>query len=253
MPFQTIDEVVAALDVIVDNCEQQQLRAGYFAALYKRMTVAVKEGIVNGMFENGVRMEKLDTCFAERYTSAWQCYGQKQPCSASWQFAFDGCSSTGNTVIQNLLLGINTHINLDLAIAAATIAPGDAIHALEPDFNSINDVISSLVDDVQECLAQVWFPMRMLAKIANNHQEAVLNFSIDAARKTAWANAVLLAYKNEEEQKAHIHLMDDMVKQVAQRIQSPGGWAGTILKVIRATEYDDIARTIRLIDTVVVS
>ena len=252
MPFQNIDEVINALNVIVANCEQNKLRAGYFAALYKRMTVAVKEGIQKGMFEDGSRMEKLDICFAERYTSAWQCYGQKQPCSASWQFAFDGCYNNNNTVIQNLLLGVNTHINLDLAIAAATIAPGDSINALEADFNRINDAIASLVDDIQESLAQVWFPMRMLTKIVNNKQEAVLNFSIDAARKTAWANTLLLAYMNDAQKQVHIREMDSLVKQIAQGIQSPGGWAGFVLKLVRKTEYDDTARTIRLIDTTVV-
>ncbi len=252
MPFQNIDEVINALNVIVANCEQNKLRAGYFAALYKRMTVAVKEGIQKGMFEDGSRMEKLDICFAERYTSAWQCYGQKQPCSASWQFAFDGCYNNNNTVIQNLLLGVNTHINLDLAIAAATIAPGDSINALEADFNRINDAIASLVDDIQESLAQVWFPMRMLSKIVNNKQEAVLNFSIDTARKTAWANALLLAYMDDAQKQVHIREMDNLVKQIAQGIQSPGGWAGFVLKLVRKTEYDDTARTIRLIDTTVV-
>jgi hypothetical protein len=41
-------------------------------------------------------------------------------------------------------MGINTHINLDLAIAAALTSPGTAIYSLEKDFNKINDVISSL-------------------------------------------------------------------------------------------------------------
>ena len=87
MPLNTIADVIAAIDVIVKDCEITQNRAGYFAALYKRMTIAVSEGIKNGAFDDGVRMEKLDVCFAQRYLSAWQCYRQHQPCSASWQCA----------------------------------------------------------------------------------------------------------------------------------------------------------------------
>src|SRR3954468_11441078 len=126
MPLNTITDVFAAIDAIVKECEVTQNRAGYFAALYKRMTIAVSEGIKNGAFDGGVRMEKLDMCFAQRYLSAWQCYRQHQPCSASWQCAFEAMNNNSHlTVIQYLILGINTHINLDLAIAAAQVCPGN--------------------------------------------------------------------------------------------------------------------------------
>ena len=72
---------------------------------------------------------------------------------AGWKCAFDGCGNKSLTVIQHLLLGINTHINLDLAIAAATVAPGNNIQALAGDFNQINNEIASLVDDIQQCMS----------------------------------------------------------------------------------------------------
>ena len=86
-------------------------------------------------------------------------------------------------VLRHLLLGINTHINLDLAIASAEVASGDSIHALQNDFNHINSSISSLIDDIQECLCEVWLPMHMLMKIANGKQMAVLNLVLIKSRK----------------------------------------------------------------------
>lgn len=252
MPLNNIADVTAATDTIVKECEHTQNRAGYFAALYKRMTMAVQEGITKGAFEDGARMEKLDMCFAQRYLSAWQCYQQHQPCSASWQCAFDATGNQHLTVIQHLILGINTHINLDLAIAAAQVCPGNAIQALEKDFNNINNIIASLVDDVQSCLEQVWLPMRVLDHLANKQEQGILNFSIGVARKTAWSNAVFLAQLSETEQQDYIHQMDTMVKVLAQKVEAPGLVASLMLKTIRAAEYDDVARTIRLIDTTVV-
>lgn len=167
MPYQDIDDVIASLQLIVTHCKKQHSKAGYFAALYTRMTMAVKEGIAKNAFEDGKRMEQLDICFAERYLLAWQNYSIRQPCTQSWQYTFESCSNYNNTVLQYLLLGINTHINLDPAIAAATIAPGKKIYDLEKDFNRINDVIVHLADDIQECLARVWLPMRLITKIAN--------------------------------------------------------------------------------------
>jgi len=253
MPLNTIADVIIAIDAVVQECMATQNKEGYFAALYKRMTIAVSEGIANGAFEDGARMEKLDVCFAERYLSAWQCYNQKSPCSASWQCAFDATNNNRLTVIQQLILGINTHINLDLAIAAATVCPGNAIHALEKDFNNINNIIASLVDDFQSCMEQVWFPMRLLDRVANKEEHAVLNFSVGVARKVAWNNAVLLAQSTEANRQHYIHQMDTIVKLLAQRIQSPGLLLSLLLRLIRTAEYGDISRTIKLINTTVVN
>ena len=113
---------------------------GYFAVLYHRMTKAILEGIENGSFQDGARMQRLDTIFANRYLKAWHAYTANQPCSRSWKKAFDACRGDKLTVIQHLLLGINTHINLDLGIAAAETSPGEAIHDLEQDFLKINQL-----------------------------------------------------------------------------------------------------------------
>lgn len=249
----SIQEVVAALQLILKDCSEKKNRAGYFAALYKRMTVAVQEGIASHAFEDGNRMEQLDVVFAARYLHAYEAFGRKETCSDSWQGAFTGCGDRSLTVIQQLLLGINTHINLDLAIAAATVAPGDQIHALEKDFNRINTVIASLFDDVQQCLTEVWWPMRLLKNVINKHGDAVLNFSIARARDTAWANAVLLANMTPAQQAAHIKTMDALVRKIGDGIIHPGFWPALVLRLVRRTEYDNVPRTIRLIDETVVS
>jgi hypothetical protein len=152
----------------------------------------------------------------------------------------DGAAATG---------GINTHINLDLAIAAAEVAPGQQIHALEKDFNRINSVISTLIDDVQQCLEEVWFPMRWLKRVGATQQTNVLNFSIGAARRAAWANAVLLANMNPTQRRNHVLVMDATVHALGKRVANPGLPTAAILALVRRTEYEDIARTIHLIDT----
>jgi hypothetical protein len=212
----------------------------------------VSDGIEKGAFEDGPRMEALDILFAQRYLTAFDAFKNSQECSSSWQHALTGCDNQSLIVLQHLLLGINAHVNLDLAIAAATLAPGNKIHALEKDFNHINVLISGLVDDVQKCLEEVWFPMRFLRDVINREGVAVLNFSMAAARKTAWANAVLLANMTAVEQAAHIKTMDALVHRVGEGISHPGFWPGLLLRIIRFTEYEDVCRTIRLVDTTVV-
>lgn len=248
----TITDVILELDLIIARCAATENKAGYFATLYKRMTIAVRLGIRNNAFEDAKRMEQLDLLFAKRYIDAYDAYMNNKPCTTSWKFAFDCCRNDDLTVIQHLILGINTHINLDLAIAAALTCPGNTIDTLEKDFYKINTIINSLVDDVQESLCRIWLPMRMLTKIANGRQEAVLNFSIDKAREASWANALLLAAMTSDQQQRYIQQMDATVLQIGKGIENPGMVASAITRAIRATEFENVARTINVIDTTVV-
>ncbi|MEP6466227.1 MAG: DUF5995 family protein [Parafilimonas sp.] len=253
MQIENIQDVINQLMQIEQQCASSKNKAGYFAALYKRMTVAVLENINANNFEDGERMEKLDMIFAQRYLNAYTCYFSKTACSISWKNAFDSCGDDSLIVLQHLLMGINTHINLDLSIAAAQVAPGNAINGLQNDFNRINTLISVLTNDIQECLCDVWAPMRLLMKIANGKQIAVLNFSIDKARDASWSNAVLLANMNDEQRAAHIQQMDEAVSFLGNKIKSPGFATDLMLRAIRVTEYNDVAQIIHLIDTTVVN
>src|SRR5687767_8426891 len=117
MNTDAIDQVILRLEAIMEDCIRRKSKAGYFAALYHKVTCAVRDGIVNGDFEDGPRMERLDVLFAGRYLDAWQAWKEKKPVSASWQVAFERLHHKPTLVLQHLLLGINAHINLDLGIA----------------------------------------------------------------------------------------------------------------------------------------
>jgi hypothetical protein len=66
----TLDDVVEALDTVIRWSTDAASRLGYFAALYKRITVAVRQAIADGAFEDGPRMELFDVAFAARYLDA---------------------------------------------------------------------------------------------------------------------------------------------------------------------------------------
>lgn len=243
----SINEVLSHLDNIILWSKQRQSRIGYFATLYRKMTAAVQQGINNNSFKDGKRMEQLDIIFANRYLQAWEAYTNKQKCSNAWCAAFDASAKNNLVVLQHLILGINTHINLDLGIAAAETSPGDKIYDLEEDFNKINNVIESLTQGVQDTLSNVWFPLRTLAKISNGRQEAVLNFSIGAARKAAWANAVALAQAQGTARDNYINMMDNTVVKVANRVMSPSMVTTFILKPVLAMETKDVSKIIDIL------
>ena len=55
----TIEEVLVAIDGAVARALEAGSRLGYFAALYRKVTAKVKEGIAVGFFDDGERMERL--------------------------------------------------------------------------------------------------------------------------------------------------------------------------------------------------
>ena len=71
-PAQTIDAVIDSIDAIVDWSITAKSRLGYFAALYKRITAAVRVALKQGAFEDAARMERFDVAFANRYFDALQ-------------------------------------------------------------------------------------------------------------------------------------------------------------------------------------
>jgi hypothetical protein len=75
MDTPLIDKVIEDLDEILYDARRRKSKTGFFAALYRVMTIRVKQGVENGEFEDGPRMDKMDAIFANRYVDAvrtWQ-------------------------------------------------------------------------------------------------------------------------------------------------------------------------------------
>src|SRR5215470_13000913 len=177
-PAETIDQVIATLDEIIQWAWEGKSRLGYFAALYRRVTRSVKEGIDQGKFQNGPLLERLDVVFANRYLTAFEQFRSGQTPTLSWQLAFQSAKSWYPLIVQQLLIGINAHINLDLGIAAATVAPGDQLPGLKTDFDQINAVLSGEVGTVEKEMAEVSPLIGLLERFSLRTDTVIINFSI---------------------------------------------------------------------------
>ena len=247
MPAETIDQVIRQLDDIIDWSINNDSRLGYFAALYRKVTIKVKSGINDGFFEDGERMERLDVIFANRYLEAFKQNQKNLKTTRSWQIAFEAANIWWPIVLQHLLLGMNAHINLDLGIAAARTSPGPAVHDLKADFNRINEILASLVKGVQEELAEVWPMLRLLDQIGGGTDEAVINFSIEKARDHAWRVAEALAPLPDTDQVNRIEVLDKGIAVVGHLIRHPGFILGTVNKIIRVGERGSIPKIIDML------
>lgn len=93
-----IDGVIAELDAVVARAVAEKSRLGYFAALYRNVTVAVKAAIDAGRFDDAERMSRFDAAFANRYLDAVAAWQAGRPTSKSWKAAFEA-AALGDKVI----------------------------------------------------------------------------------------------------------------------------------------------------------
>lgn len=243
MPLTTIGEVLDQLDAIVEIARERETADGYFAALYRRVTAEVEARISRGAFEDGDRMARFDVEFASRYVEAWSAYERSLPLTKVWQTAFDCRSDYWPLVLQHLLVGMNAHINLDLGISAAVVAPGAAIGALRNDFDQINDVLCEMVENVQERLAAVWPALRGIDRVCGDADEAVVHFSIRRARAQAWELAVALAGTASDAERAlRIASVDTAMAALGRRILNPGVKLRLALGAVRIREQGTVAQ-----------
>jgi hypothetical protein len=249
MAITTFTEVITRLEQIITWSKQNESASGYFAALYYKMTLAVRDAVLRGEFENGSRMEQMDVAFARRYFDAFDAWQAGQRPSGSWNVAFESTQNEQITVMQHLMLGMNAHINLDLAIAAASVRQRDAIFGLRNDFMRINQIIDSLTDKTQLQLAKIWLPFSWLDQFLRTEDEGWIGFSIRVARGASWKAAQLLAFAPDRaSEQALIAELDKNVAFLGQKIQTPGFWMRWILKWMRHSEKGSVREKIEILE-----
>jgi len=238
----TIQDVLNALDEIVDISIDENSPMGIFAYVYRRTTAAIGEGIRDGRFEDGVRMESFDVDFANRYIDAYWQYREGEPVTGVWRIAFETADNRKAIILQHLLLGMNAHINLDLGIAAAGIAPGGTIGSLRNDFVTVNEILAELTDEMQERIGRVSPLMFLLDWVGGRDDEAVVNWSIRKARNFAWRFAEdLAAAGDEDEREELVRKADTHITELGGIVARPPDFLlSRALTVIRWFEQKDV-------------
>lgn len=248
MQASSINEVINCLDTIIQSCKEKGSRMGYFASLYKAMTIGVQTGKEQGVFEDGERMERLDVTFANRYLEAYSGYVSGQVVTHSWMHVFKATEQNNLTVIQHLLLGINAHINLDLGIATAAIATAENLENLHKDYNQINEIIANVYNSMERSLRKISWLAIFLKPLDAEGLNSVINFSIQKAREAAWTNAKLLVGMNNIQEEQVIRATDAVVAKVSNAIQNPSGMLHLLTRSVLLFESKDVRKNILVLN-----
>lgn len=243
---KNIDEVILHLEQIIQEALDTQSPLGLFAALYRKVTLQVKEGIAQGRFEDNARMERLDVVFANRYLQAYQEYTSGQQPTKSWQTAFDATKQTDLILLQHLFVGMNAHISLDLGIAAAQVASAASVEELKNDFMEINQLLFELIEEVQAAISKVSPFLGLIDWFARKKDEQLAQFSMKAARDHAWVVAQRMDLASDAPAKTKVlEQTDTYVAKLNQLILNPKRLTAFIYWIIRLRESKDINKNIQ--------
>lgn len=228
-------------DVIADSIKANS-RLGYFAALYRRMTMAIRDGITAGRFQDAARIEAVDVAFAGRYLAARQQYLAGELQGQAWLQAYQAATQEKYSVLQQLLIAINPHIMIDLGVAVARTCPGKQLAPFKQDFGTINSIISGLMPIVDAELDQLSPLDRVIDHTIGHLKNAAINAAIDEGRTSSWDFSASLAFMDLDAQCFGIGQRDIRARLLGDCILDD-----PIATLARKRDSADIAENIRVL------
>lgn len=247
----TIADVVEVLDDVLDWSLRASSQLGYFAALYKRITVAVGQAIDNGAFHDGPRMERFDVAFATRYFDAlnglFHPRDHSRP-TRSWQVTFDAAGRDDPILVQHMLAGVNAHIGLDLGIVAHQLSEPTA--DLHEDFNTINAVLASQINGLLADVHELSPALADIAAVLMEHEIFAINAGVRQLRDSAWRFAELLTAEPAFARPVTIFARDRKIAGQGRLVYDPPSLTGVVrvaIAMIAARESRDVRHNLEVL------
>jgi Family of unknown function (DUF5995) len=203
---ETIDDVVRNIDQIIDWSIKAESHLGYFAVLYKRTTLAIRDAVNEGVFDDGPRMEQLDLTFARRYFSALNGYFHRdddQGLTLPWEVPFVGDQNRQAIILQHMMAGLNAHITFDLGLAVLTVA-GNSLDSIEADFNRVNALLCSQIPGTLDVVQRLSPELRW-ARLLIPDEVGILKRMLMKLRKSAWLFAIDMAMHPDTAMQKQVH------------------------------------------------
>jgi hypothetical protein len=170
-------------------------RRAIFASVYALTTLRMAESIDANAYTNTDWMKSYQTEFANHYRKALNAYALQQRAQVpnAWLKAFDAAASGQTLIIQDALLGMNAHINYDLAFAIEKVKLSPNTTSRYLDHTRVNSVLSEVGDEIAAALGSLYGPNYAAVDAAfGPADELFLAVGMATARQNAWNNAVLL-------------------------------------------------------------
>ena len=193
-PFESMADVRDRLEALETSLLEASDRRAVFLTVYTEMTAETMREIDAGVFLDPEWMERYLVRFAEYYRRAFNAYGRGAFAEVPdpWIVAFGTALRDNALVMQDLLLGINAHINYDLALTLSDIGLDPDRSDKRADHDRINEILRRLVSVQQELLSERYAPgLSRVGERLGELDDLTAAISLRTAREKAWQVAVV--------------------------------------------------------------
>jgi len=193
-PFESAEDTRTRLERLEAVLLEQSDRRAVFLTVYTEMTRETVRAIESGEFADPEWMRRYLVRFAEHYRRAFYNYerGAVADVPDAWIVAFGTALRGDALVTQDALLGINAHVNHDLALALSEIGLDPDRPDKYADHTRIDGILRRLVSVQQELLARQYAPgLERVGDGLGEVDDMVAAAGLRRAREHAWEVAVL--------------------------------------------------------------
>ena len=154
-------------------------------------------------FDDGPWVGHEDAVFAQFYFNADDAERAGEPIPESWKIAFDAARSPDVTGTGDLLLGMNAHINRDLAYTLAAVGlvnPAGATR--KTDHDRVNFFLNNIADPLQNELGERYDPYFTTTDAGPSPLDEIgVLQTVRGFRQAAWMNAENLVNASNDDQR----------------------------------------------------
>ncbi|MDF2627150.1 MAG: hypothetical protein K0R39_981 [Symbiobacteriaceae bacterium] len=223
----TFDDLLALMRTQLAQFDAARDNRAAFLRVYATMTASVRNHTAEGFFIDPAWIERVAIRFAWWYFDALDRFERDASPPPAWAYAHLTARRKNAFLLQDILLGMNAHINNDLPLVVADIlrAEGDE-HPLEQatrrrfDHDQINRVLHLVIPAVEEETARHYGRLiRTLGRLTGTLDQSLSTFGLKTWRDNVWRNATfLLAAQTEAERQTVIRFIQEDALHVARTI-----------------------------------
>jgi hypothetical protein len=237
--YESVDDVIEGLSALEKVLYERRDRRGVFTSAYLSMTKEIEGSVGEHQYKDGEWVSRYAVSFANLYRSAFVSFeeGDLDAVPKPWRMSFEASSAGRGLLLQDLLLGINAHINHDLPIALVDVTIDPNREQRRHDHFAVNQSIKRATDPVQDRISSLYAPVfRLLDEGFGRLDEDVTSFSIEKARLNAWVSAIALASAADDDERAVVReAISDRAGVMAKLILAPRP-RGRLLDVVHRAE-----------------
>jgi Family of unknown function (DUF5995) len=219
-----VNELIGRMEALLLPLEERADPGRYFLATYQRTTRAVAAELEAGGFLDPAWVERWDVAFADLYLDALETVeaGGRPP--APWAVAFGAAGQGDLPPLRHVLLGMNAHINYDLAQSLLAVISDEEFDDPEliarraADHRHIDDVLAARVGaedaELDTLSGGRSLTDRLLAPLNRLGTKRFLKES----REKVWANAHQLSQARRAGPQAYAARLAELERLAAARV-----------------------------------